>query len=66
MGITTKILVPVNGHTEAELKGTNVKSFVSWDRLMPDIKHKIMAKGNEEVVGLEVADDGITVVIGYK
>jgi len=60
------ILVPSVGHTEAELKTGGTKSFVSWDRILPDIKHKIMLKGTEEIVGLEVDEDGITVTIEYK
>lgn len=60
------ILVPVNGHTEKELKGTAVKSWVSWSRLLPEIKHLIMQKGNEDIVGLEVDENGVSVSIDYK
>lgn len=60
------LLVPLNGHTEDELIGTNVKSSVSWDRLIPVIKHLISQKGNEEIIGLEVDENGVTAVIKYK
>lgn len=66
MGISTKIIVPVNGHTKQELDGAATKSFVSWNRLMPQLKQAVTMKGNEEIVGLEVADDGVTVVLNYK
>ncbi len=66
MGTTTEIIVPVNGHTETEMKGTMMKSFVSWNRILPDIKHLITSKGNEEIIGLEVDETGVTVLIDYK
>ena len=60
------IKVPLDGHTAKEMEGVVTRSWVSWHKLLPYIKHEIVQKGNEEVVGLEVADDGVTVVIEYK
>jgi hypothetical protein len=61
-----ELLVPVNGHTQAEMLGTITKSFVSWNRLMPFIKNAVVVKGNEEVIGLEISENGISVIIDYK
>lgn len=61
-----EILVPVNGHNEAGMLSTNVVSFVSWHRLLPAIKNAVTVNGNEEIVGLEVSAEGITVLIKYK
>jgi len=57
------LVVGVNGHTAEEAKKEMTRSFVSWNRLAPEIANLVRTKHNEKIVGFEIDENGILVML---
>jgi len=56
-----KIIKSFNGKLKHEIKSTGTFCYCSWERLKPLLDSAVMLKDGEQITGLIIDEDGISV-----